>query len=191
MNIEYGVEMPAENADLEKIGNLSQEATWIDDELFELIDTEISATNVASISSSGWSEVIKERLRKTDSKLWSNDIPRCGPDKLLAPDFDDDDVLNDFVLLNLEIGKTSRTELAKAFKQLRVYEIFCEWIEVHEDINFGKLTKLIHDSLLDDPTPWRSDVKEKMTKRYFDWISLLSNEYEIIQHRVTKSIRKR
>lgn len=191
MNLEYGVEVPAETVDLKKIQNLNQEVTWVNDDLFSWISTEIKASTKEDEINWSWSSAIRERLQTSYGKLWSVDIPRCMPQKLRRPNFDDADVLNDFVLLNLEISETNDQELANAFKKLKIYEVFSDWIETYEDINFGRLTKLIHDSLLDDPTPFRSDIKERLTNRFFDWISLLTEEYEIIQHRVTKSIRKR
>lgn len=53
--------------------------------------------------------------------------------------------------------------------------------------NFGWLTQLIHNSLLDVPPPYRADVKS-ITALLFDCIEAFSDEIIIKYHRRTKSM---
>ena len=53
--------------------------------------------------------------------------------------------------------------------------------------NFGFLTSKIHKNILDDPLPFRKNIKE-ITNYLFEWVAEFSDEIKIISHANTKSM---
>lgn len=53
--------------------------------------------------------------------------------------------------------------------------------------NFGWLTSKIHNSILDNPLPYRSKIKS-YCKNLFMWIETYSDEIKIVKHNKTKSL---
>jgi len=59
---------------------------------------------------------------------------------------------------------------------------------VDNEVRFGWLTKQLHNALLDDATPYRSDVKEFIVI-IFDWFKFMPEVFEVKQHNVSETVR--
>ena len=53
--------------------------------------------------------------------------------------------------------------------------------------NFGWLTSQIHNAVLDDPIPYRSQIKE-ICGFLFSWVKEFSRDIEIVKHNQTESM---
>ena len=74
-------------------------------------------------------------------------------------------------------------------RQMRVFN----WLdnELSKEVrvfNFGELSSLLHSSIINDPSPYRKEIKECVAA-LFDWVEEL-NLYKIVQFRRTKGMIK-
>ena len=59
-------------------------------------------------------------------------------------------------------------ELKESFLQSKIFNWLVEKLKAEEnkEIYFGRLSSIIHDSLVDDPKPYRQNVKELQANLY-------------------------
>ena len=78
----------------------------------------------------------------------------------------------------------------KLFLNSDVYLWLLSLLKKNKDTqnNFGFLTSKIHKNILDDPLPFRKNIKE-ITHYLFEWVAEFSDEIKIIRHSNTKSMR--
>ena len=121
-------------------------------------------------------------LKKSSLKnLWVCDFP-CGNDPF-NPNQQDLQLLDitDEISFNLSLIKTK-------FKDLKCYE----WLllNVNDEIYYGELTAKLHDALIDDPKPYRKEVKELLST-LLQWIILLQmDDFIIDRPNYSQRIRK-
>ena len=96
---------------------------------------------------------------------------------------------HDRILLSISTEAESEA-LATAFRKSKIYGYLNSLLERHADVNFGKLTASLHNDLLDKPAPYRKDLK-KLVENLFSWVEDLCPEIAIVQHRHTRSFRKK
>ena len=75
---------------------------------------------------------------------------------------DNEDTIHDKVLLNIYYNDNfSVVELKSNFVNLDLYKWFIKQIKNKENrsFSFGELSALIHNSLFDDPKPYRKQIK--------------------------------
>ena len=87
------------------------------------------------------------------------------------------------------ISKESEDAPKKYFNDSNIYYWLVKLLEAEPTArkNFGWLTSKIHDALIDEPIPSRSDVKT-ICGFLFEWVECFSEEIEVTQHQYTKSL---
>ena len=82
----------------------------------------------------------------------------------------EDNIVHDLELFGLtDIKKTDlEKELKESFLQSKIFNWLIKKLEAEEnkEIYFGRLSSIIHDSLVDDPKPYRQNVKELQANLY-------------------------
>jgi hypothetical protein len=53
--------------------------------------------------------------------------------------------------------------------------------------NFGYLSSQLHEALLDDPAPYRKDVKY-FVGILFEWMACMPECFKVTQHKITRSV---
>ena len=96
--------------------------------------------------------------------------------------------MHDFELLNLAIDDFGEESLKQGFLGTRVYRWTRDIIEINNEVRFGWLTKQLHNALLDDPTPYRSEIKEFIVT-LFDWFKFIPETFEIKKFNVSETVR--
>jgi hypothetical protein len=90
--------------------------------------------------------------------------------------------------LNLTIDNFDKDSLKEAFLETRLYRWIRDTIGVDNEVRFGWLTKQLHSALLDDSTPYRSDVKEFIIT-IFEWFKFMPEVFEVNRFRVSETVR--
>lgn len=189
-NNEFGTKVPVDLADLAKVERfIDDEVVWLNDSLYDQLRADIAAAQVelTPLADANWSPGIIEKIQKPVSYLWVNELLFCSPSDLLNLDLDDDAIRHDFELLSLELDDLTQSALAKSFRKTRLYLWLIVILSTNESINFGRMSHELHNSLLDDPTPYRRDVK-KFVATIFSWCEILGDEIEISRFRRTVAI---
>ncbi|WP_348680664.1 hypothetical protein [Alteromonas mediterranea] len=179
-NHEFGTKIEAENADLHKITQfIDAEVTWMTDELFEKICNEVKTAQdcATPINDVYWSHEIFNHCTNPVQYLWVDELLLSTPNNLLRPSLDNFDHLHDLELLGLSIDNISALSLAEAFKRQRIYSWLRSTLE-NNSMSFGALSARLHNSLLDDPKPYRVSVKTYI-KNLFAWAKHLEDEFTI------------
>lgn len=181
-NHEFGTRLSADQADLNKIDHFIQsEVTWMTDGLFELMLDEIleSRANKLPVSSASWSKTITESIDKPVEFLWVQELIFSSPKELLNLDLEDERAAHDFDLLGLNIDDFGEVSLRRAFKRSRLYRWLTDML-CDGNLSFGGVTARLHSAVLDDPKPYRVDIKN-YNKIIFQWAEFLTEEFEVSQ----------
>lgn len=148
--------------ELSRIDTLFDDAVRIDDDLYNTLTGYASEGIAGNHEKSDWNESI---LRLFDMKLdvlFTYDFPNCDSLSNLKPDSLD--------FLGVLPGWTTAI-LKKAFMKCNAYRWLKSVLEQKEnnEIYFGELSALIHNVIINDPKPYRKEVKE-LQANFLNWI---------------------
>lgn len=191
-NYEFGTAFPAADADMKKVESfLDGEVIWLNDELYEAMCADVKQSNKLAepVSNSAWSEEVKSLINTPVNYLWVNDLPFVTPNNLLCLDLNCEAARHDFEMLGLNVDRLSREDLVLHFKGSRVYSWLINQLSGDVELRFGTLTKALHNALLDDPIPYRKDVKELLSN-IFAWVHFMPEDFVATKHNVTTSIKR-
>ncbi len=188
-NIEIGVEISASNTDLTRVSELLGNVTWVDDNLFEMLSSEIHADPSKALPShtDDWSHQIEKLINRPVEYIWMNDLLFSSPLEILDFDFEDQSKFHDFELLGLNIDEINAESLTKSFKRTRIFSWIRNQLMESNQMNFGAFTHALHNSLLDSPLPYRKKVKE-MVAVLFAWFEFVDDEFTVKKHSYTSSV---
>ena len=177
-NNEFGTKIMPNQVDLNKFNSyISEQVVWCNDQLFSAIEKEIENSRPKNDGDgAGWSSEVKSLLTSSISSLWVLDLPRCGPKALLNADVSDEDVRQDLSLLGVDDENISDILLVNQVKQTRFYGWLVNLLKVNGECRFGKVTSELHDALIDDPKPYRKEVKEYIVN-IFSWMEFLTDDF--------------
>jgi len=94
-------------------------------------------------------------------------------------------------LFGLENKNIDLIKINESFVNSKVYKWLLNVLnkENNKEIYFGNLSNIIHNSLLDDPRPYRKDVKE-LQRNLFDFLKNLKlDEIQLDQPNFSQRIR--
>jgi len=171
-NEELGIKFEAIDQDLKIIHQLVDEAISIDDEIIK--ELEIWKKNLPKIEQPKiprFPEIINISFKEKFNKIWVNNFPWCSAEYLITnSDKKKDNIIHDLELFGLSNVKKSNleNELNKSFLESKIFNWLLKKIEIEDnkEIYFGRLSAIIHDGLVDDPKPYRQDVKLLQSNLY-------------------------
>ncbi len=141
------------------IDNLFSYSTLVDDQLFDLLCADMGSNEVTPTGSDDWSINVIDKLKPISTlDLLVCDFFKSNPE---LGSQDDSLILEDLELIGISSIADVPAEILKR-KILKVKSI--AWLvsaleKYPEGIYFGELTALLHNALMEDPTPYRSTVK--------------------------------
>ena len=163
-NKEFGNYFEALDEDLKNINIFLDDTIIITDEIFNEYKKYLEDNKDFVIQKlPELPEKIKKLKEKKLVKLWVHDFLFCEPDVLLnISNKHNEEVIHDKALLDISYKDNfSLAELKSNFVNLDLYKWFIKQIKNKENrsFSFGELSALIHNSLFDDPKPYRKKVK--------------------------------
>lgn len=99
-----------------------------------------------------------------------------------------DSVKHDLKVLGLVDINITKEFLAQSFLSSSSY--LWQKENIKDSTLFGKYSELLHDALVDDPRPYRKQVKE-LVANMFSWTKEFSADFDIIQHNHTVSMKRK
>ena len=190
-NVEIGTRLDPSATDIEKFKSfINKEVVWIDDDIFKQLEAEVTASKQKHNESQNlsWSSTIDEILKRKISHLWVSELLFTAPKDLQRPNFESLEIVHDFELLNLAIDDFGEESLKQGFLGSRFYRWTRDIIGINNEVRFGWLTKQLHNALLDDPSPYRSEIKEFIVT-LFDWFKFIPETFEIKKFNVSETVR--
>ncbi len=189
-NIEIGTRLDPSVTDIEKFKSfIDNEVIWIGGDLFKVLQEEVIADSrsVGQKRALLWSANIKEMLDRKIAHLWTSELVFNSPSSLQSPNFESSEIVHDFELLDLTIDNFDQGCLKQGFLKTRLYHWLRDTIGVENEVRFGWVTNQLHSALLDEVTPYRSEVKE-FTKILFDWFRFMPEVFEVKRFNVSESV---
>lgn len=188
-NSEFGVGFAAGEGDKTKIDNYLTSVTWITNDLAAKIEEELKDLSLDQpISDQDWSSELKNILSHPIKHLWMHELLFSTPADILSFDANDENQLHDYQLLGLDIDTINRKSLAEEFKESNAFRWLNDLLQQEKSMSFGAVSAHLHNAILDDPLPYRRDVKTLVTN-LFAWFSALP-EYEISRPRHSQVIKQ-
>lgn len=183
-NEEFGYGFEAGASDLSKLEYYLRSVVWLDDYLFSRIQTELSGIMALDKTmQSSWPKELITKMRKPVDVLWVNEVPFSHPERLMSGQNDPDDAIaHDLELLGSVEGQITKFEAVAAFMRSRAFDWLYQLIEANGSMSFGSITRHLHDSLLDDPAPYRTEVKQ-LVANLFAWAEVCSNTFSVSRPR--------
>ena len=189
-NVEIGTCIDPTDTDMEKFRSfINDEVVWVDDDLYQLLSSEIDTSQDVGSDVSGdvWSADVTAMLRKRTLHLWVSDLLFTSPKSLLSPNFESAEIVHDFELLNLNIDNFDVDALKLGFMQTRLFQWLRDTAGINNTVRFGWLTNELHNALLDDATPYRSEIKEFVVI-IFDWFKFMPEIFEVTRFNVSETV---
>ncbi len=196
-NRELGVYFTASKQDIAVYNNILSESTFITDDIYVKIHQflSIQQKKFTNIQRSYWPKEIKNILQKPPQKLWVADMLWSNPQNIFNIDelneSDKKSVLHDIRILGLMNEELSdENKIKKAFMNSRPWKWFYNQLtnSKNKELYFGMVSEILHNSLLDDPKPYRKDVKD-LVQNLYSWVTFLKSDKIVIDVPGKKSQR--
>jgi len=147
------------------------------DDLYEkLLKFYNDSDKKASISKADWPSDLKIKIQATIDHLWIHDLLFNSPQSLESSE--NEHYSHDCAIFDLqEINLKQRDDLLNRLKSTLLWAWLYRTIELSENkyVKFGELTAKLHNSLIDDPKPYRRTVKN-FVFNMFEWIRYLNSD---------------
>ena len=193
-NIEAGVRITPTNVDTTKLDQLITRSLWLNDTLVEDIEGQIELAEKlpeADQAQLSWPQSIEGMLSQMNDFLWVDDLLLTDPTSTRSDNFEMSTLISHDRGLLGGLQKEARPDqLTEALRNTRVIGWTKGFLEKQQGhwARFGAVSAALHEALLDDPKPYRRDVKA-LQSNLFAWIEYAQMpEFEIRKHRRTTSI---
>lgn len=153
--------------DLTKVDMLFDSAVLMTDELFSKMREDIDdMPNLEENARESWCKDIVDRFKPSLDILFTYDFPSS-----VAPN----DSVSEYEFLELS-GHASKGELKDAFRLSKAFLWLYDTVRKKDtkECYFGELTAVLHNKLINDPKPYRKEVKDLLANllgwvEYFDF----------------------
>lgn len=178
-NYEIACICKVEPEDIEKINALFDDAIEMNDNLYFLMKEQLSMITFSDTRKHVWSKDIIDLFQPKINILFANDFPKY-------------DSYKEYVGINIEFLELDSDWNIQSLKQaFKCSKIFL-WlksllVQNNNEMYFGALTVHLHDILINDPRPYRKEVKVLLA-RLLRWVQDLQMD-EIIIDRPNHSQR--
>jgi len=171
-NQEIGVKLKAVDQDLKIINKLVEDAALVDDNIYQILkDWKKNLPKIQKPKIPNFPKIVENSFKEKFNQLWVSNFPWCNIEYLLKnSELKEDAIVHDLELFGLaDVKKTDlEKELKESFLQSKIFNWLIKKLKAEEDkeIYFGRLSSIIHDGLVDDPMPYRKNVKILQTNLY-------------------------
>lgn len=168
-NKEMGVKLEATSSDMKIIKNLNEEAILVDDQIYkELKLWKENLPETKKIKFPDFPDSLKSKFTENLDKIWVHNFPWCSAEELFKNKKNDENFQHDLELFGLEKNNLEKEIIKKNILNSKIYHWLINQINKQEkkELYFGNLSSIIHESLLDDPRPYRQDIKTLQSNLY-------------------------
>lgn len=161
---------------------LVQSSRHLDDELYEHIKTDVEKyiDKFPETDHIDYSLQTQKLLKATQLEdIYTNDFFwSANPDAFFTKEEEGYNTEHDLYLLRLN-SPISQQELSAAFHHSKAFRWLINILIDKKEIYFGELTALLHESLCDDPEPYRKTVKI-LLNNLINWAGKFSKDIILI-----------
>ena len=168
-NKELGIKIEAIDNDIKTIDGLVEDAVLVTDEIFNgLKNWKDKLPKIEKPSIPDFPEKLKDKLKENFDKIWVHNFPWSKAEDLLITSQVNENIKHDLELFGLEKDNLAKNIIKNSFLNSKIYFWLINQIKKqdNQEIYFGNLSSIIHNSLLDDPKPYRKNIKELQANLY-------------------------
>ena len=168
-NKELGIKILANDNDKRIIDGLMTDALLITDEIYnDLKKWKKDLPEIKKPSIPDFPADLKEKIKENFDKIWVHNFPWSEVDDLLNIKDMNENIQHDLELFGLSEQNINKDNLKNSFENSKIFKWLINQIKKQEnkEIFFGKLSSMVHNNLLDDPKPYRQNVKILQSNMY-------------------------
>lgn len=158
-NRELCVKSDADDPQIQIVESVINDSTKMTDELYALVVAELATQIPTNGRVPQWSSALQQALTRAPNSLWVSEMMWSPtPEHLLERPGDE---LSRHDRLVLGFSADDQESLSKAFEGSRCWQWLVQTLRLSPDntMYFGELSQRLHSTLIDDPTPYRQEVK--------------------------------
>ena len=135
----------------------------MNDSIYEIMHHAVDVQDTVATGLLQWPKKITDMFQPEYSLLFAEDFPPCVHPRNASDE--------DLLFLNISFS-AAESQLAEAMKSSKCYLWLLNLLkgEKSQEIYFGALTAALHNTLLNEPKPYRKDVKQ-LVSNLLTWIS--------------------
>ena len=190
-NKELGIKILANDNDKRIIDGLIEDALLITDEIYiDLKKWKKDLPEIKKPSIPDFPADLKEKIKENFDKIWVHNFPWSAVDDLLNIKDMNENIQHDLELFGLSEHNINKDNLKNSFENSKIFKWLINQIKKQEkdEIYFGNLSSIIHNSLLDDPKPYRKNIKILQNTLYV-YIKMLMYDKVLVDIPYNKSER--
>jgi hypothetical protein len=178
-NKEFGIAVEAMDYDLGNIDLILNESLMVTDEIYNQykewyeLNKNFKPTKYPELPN-----VLKNLVKINLKKIWVSELLWATPLSLIKNlNSADENIEHDRKMLNID----KKEDIKNALEKTKIFQWFKKILNEKEDktIFFGELTAKIHNSLFDDPKPYRKEVKN-LQQNFYEYLKYCKFEYLLI-----------
>lgn len=161
-NYEIATACELNESDLRTLDLLLLGAVEMTDYIYNKMKQELDAVKSSNNKNIVWSSEINELFPPDYSLLFSEDFPSCQHPETATHE--------DLIFLNINSNPTT-DNIKLAFTNSKCYKWLLDLVKKQDskEMYFGAITANLHNVLLNDPKPYRKDVKQLLSN-LLSWI---------------------
>jgi len=184
-NFELSMKGEVSDIDLNKVNKYMESCVTVTDDIYEEIAKVYNSSEKVKIPNNiKWPDSVKQLLETDVNHLWVDDLFFTDP---LDENPKNEYFLHDLSLLG--INSKNDVDIVNSNQVRAINWLKCQLIkEESKSLKFGAVSKRLHNALLNDPKPYRKDVKELQGYLY-KWIKNLElSEFEFQKYNISETV---
>lgn len=183
-NNELNISVDATAREVDKVQSYLTEANLMTVPMRLAMEAELEAVSDDSVNDSCWSDEVLDCIDDQVDRVWVDECLRLSPQDFFGSNAEANDFSHDVELFG------TKTPSAHDFGSIRLAKWLAFIVEdTSAEMRFGAITARLHDAFINDPKPYRKDVKEYVANllawaKYFDL-------YDFQSYKKTTSLRRR
>jgi len=168
------------------INNMFKQAVKLDDELFSKIEDAYNACDKKKQLVEWPTDLLDEitpNILSSSEFLVDECLHSDGLEILNDGQAIDESSLHDLSLLGVPLNVFDREFIVSKFIHSKIFLFTLSVIkENNGQVYYGTLTQALHDALIEDPMPYRKEIKERFISSIYSWIKIIGPEVTNIKY---------
>ena len=184
-NFELSTKTEVTDIDIDKVHKYIDSCRAMTDDLYNQMKSFVDSIDPPKRTPYKWPSSIKNLLEQKVDYLWVDELLFTSPNSN-----DDDDIRHDSSLLEVDRLDIDVDLLRAKFTELRIVKwLYSQLLkEESKSLRFGAISSRLHDALLNDPKPYRKEVKDFQVN-LFNWLKYLElPDFEFRKYNVSETI---
>jgi hypothetical protein len=182
-NKELNIAVCPSSDEVKKIHSYIEDAHLLTKPMWLSMKRELDSLEIQDASQNAqWSEEILDCLSPAYEKLWVAECLYLAPQQYFEADWKSVDYIHDLEIIG------SKDPTIDDLKGCKVFKWLDNLLSNNKgSLRFGYITSALHDSFIDDPTPYRKDVKTyvEVIFMWCEWFEI----YPVTSYKRTKALR--